>query len=122
MSAVRTPVNRFLYWIRAFSLCGAFLTPDFSALFTSFHGVKGETHDVTLYLETFEQNGRDLKRVLPLLTDRPVANKPVIEYARRCVYVGLSRPKKLLCVAITGDTYESNKDAFKDWEVIDIRV
>lgn len=91
-------------------------------VFDTVHGVKGETHDVTLYLETFEQNGRDLKRILPLLTDKPVANKPVIEYARRCVYVGLSRPKKLLCVAITGDTYESNKDAFKDWEVTDIRV
>lgn len=91
-------------------------------VFDTVHGVKGETHDATLYLETFEQNGRDIKRILPLLTDRPVANRPVIEYARRCVYVGLSRPKKLLCVAITGDTYESNKDAFKDWEVTDIRV
>lgn len=44
-------------------------------VFDTVHGVKGETHDVTLYLETFEQNGRDLKRILPLLTDRPVANK-----------------------------------------------
>ena len=92
-------------------------------VFDTVHGVKGETHDVTLYLETFEQNGRDLKRILPLLTDKPVANKPVIEYARRCVYVGMSRPKKLLCVAMTGDTYEMNKNAFvRDWEITDIRA
>ena len=90
-------------------------------VFDTVHGVKGETHDVTLYVETSEQNGRDIKRILPLLNDRPVDNKPIIEYARRCVYVGLSRPKKLLCVAITGDTYESNRDAFKDWEITDIR-
>ena len=92
-------------------------------IFDTVHGVKGETHDITLYLESFEHNGGDLKRILPLLADKPpVANTSLFEYTRRCVYVGMSRPKKLLCVAVTGNTYESDRDAFRGWEIIDTRL
>lgn len=90
--------------------------------FDTVHGVKGETHDATLYVETFERNGRDLKRVLPLFEGKKIPNSNVAEYARRCVYVGLSRPRILLCVAVTSDTFNGHEKAFKNWEIIDIRT
>lgn len=89
--------------------------------FNTVHGVKGETHDATLYLETKEKRSSDLKRILPLLEGKTFISNPTIEYARRCVYVGLSRPRKLLCVAMMGDTYCGHEKAFANWDVIDIR-
>ncbi len=90
-------------------------------MFDTVHGVKGETHDATLYLETKENRSTDLKRVLPLWEGNPVAKNQTVEYARRCVYVGMSRPRKLLCVAMMGDTYCGHEKAFNNWDVIDIR-
>ena len=51
--------------------------------------VKGEIHDATLYLET------DRQRYL-------------FDYSRKLAYVGMSRPKKLLCVAMQDKTYEKS--------------
>ena len=34
-------------------------------VFDTIHGVKGETHDATLYLETDMQGASDLNRILP---------------------------------------------------------
>lgn len=89
--------------------------------FDTVHGVKGETHDATLYLETKENRSTDLKRVLPFWEGKSFTTNPTIEYTRRCVYVGLSRPRKLLCIAMMGDTYSGHEKAFANWEVIDIR-
>ncbi len=89
--------------------------------FDTVHGVKGETHDATLYLETKENHSTDLKRVLPFWEGKLFTTNPTIEYARRCVYVGLSRPRKLLCIAMMGDTYSGHEKAFANWDVIDIR-
>lgn len=91
-----------------------------SIKFDTVHGVKGETHDATLYLETKENRSTDLKRVLPMWEGKSFTTNPTIEYARRCVYVGLSRPRKLLCVAMTRDTYSGHEKAFANWDVMDI--
>lgn len=46
----------------------------------------------------------------------------LFEYSRKLAYVGMSRPKKLLCVAMQAKTYEKSKDVFvADWEIIDLR-
>lgn len=49
-------------------------------VFDTVHGVKGETHDATLYLETEENNGSDLKRVLPFLEDKKPVNNQTVHY------------------------------------------
>ena len=83
------------------------------------HGVKGETHEATLYLETVYNKGSDLKRILPLLEDKPFQYEGVYEKSRRCVYVGFSRPRHLLCVAMQKKTYEGHETAFEDeWKVV----
>ena len=83
------------------------------------HGVKGETHDATLYLETEHKGGSDLKRIMPLFIGKSLPKQEIVERARRCAYVGMSRPRHLLCVAMKEKTYKGNEGAFeKDWNVI----
>lgn len=89
-------------------------------IFDTVHRVKGETHDVTLYIETEESRGTDLARVCPLFEGKKLKPSKINDYARRCVYVGMSRPRVLLCVAIMRKTFEKHKNAFHSWEIHEI--
>ena len=75
------------------------------------HKVKGETHDATLYLETEYRNKSDIERIV----SHTKAN--INDYCRKCVYVGFSRPKKLLCIAMRDSTYSKTKDYFKNCNI-----
>ncbi len=92
--------------------------------FDTVHSVKGQTHTTTLYLETEYQNGSDLARILHLYGTGTGGSSPVYDYSRKLAYVGMSRPKKLLCVAMQSKTYNKSKGAFNSdlWEVIDLRT
>ncbi len=87
---------------------------------STIHGVKGETHDATLVLETKNYN-HDIYAMLPYLTgNRPdstnpnnslkhnptnvqnVKKMPNQKFMRQ-LYVAMSRPKHLLCFAIHQD-------------------
>ena len=90
--------------------------------FDTIHGVKGETHDATLYLETDRQKASDLSRILPYYGVGKLGSSDLFDYSRKLAYVGMSRPKKLLCVAMQAKTYEKSKGVFDDdWEIIDLR-
>lgn len=90
--------------------------------FDTIHGVKGETHDATLYLETDRQGASDLNRILPYYGVGKLGSSNLFDYSRKLAYVGMSRPKKLLCVAMQSKTYEKSKRVFADdWEIIDLR-
>lgn len=89
--------------------------------FDTVHGVKGETHDATLYLETEKDRGSDIGRILCCYgVGRPGASS-IYDYSRKLVYVGMSRPRKLLCLAIQESTYEKSKNAFQAWDKVDFR-
>lgn len=89
--------------------------------FDTIHGVKGETHDATLYLETDRQGASDLNRILPYYGVGKLGNSDLFDYSRKLAYVGMSRPKKLLCVAMQAKTFEKSKGVFADdWEIIDL--
>lgn len=90
-------------------------------LFDTVHNVKGETHDATLYLETERKGASDVARVLPWLGAGKKRASPLYDYSRKMVYVGMSRPRKLLCLAVQESTYIKSKTAFQDWEIIDLR-
>lgn len=94
-----------------------FSSDDITIQFDTVHGVKGETHDATLYLETEKGGTSDIKKVLPFF----IGGKPTktADYSRKCVYVGMSRPRKLLCLAIHKKTYGISKNAFDTWNVIE---
>lgn len=88
---------------------------------STIHRVKGETHDATLYLETVNNRKSDLERVIPHYKGTKPGTAQVDQYSRKCVYVGFSRPRKLLCVAMSTSTYEGAWKSFSGWEVYDCR-
>lgn len=91
-------------------------------MFDTIHGVKGETHDATLYLETDRQGASDLNRILPYFGIGKVGASQLYDYSRKLAYVGMSRPRKLLCVAMQDKTYKKCENKFAtDWEIIDLR-
>jgi hypothetical protein len=65
---------------------------------------KGETHLATLFLESFGRSTRfDVPEALGLITGRLGATRKLpktVPPQLRYVYVGLSRPTRLLCVAV----------------------
>lgn len=92
--------------------------------FQTIHGIKGETHDATLYLETERSGGSDLNRILCYFgigKKRDITD--IQNYSRKLAYVAMSRPRKLLCIAMQEKTYCKIKDSdlINDFEVIDIR-
>ena len=91
--------------------------------FSTIHGIKGQTHDATLYLETEKSNGSDLSRILWCYGTGKPGQSSLYEYSRKLAYVGFSRPKKLLCVAMQGQTYEKFCNALQNqyWDIVDIR-
>ena len=51
-----------------------------------------------------------------------VGKSTLFDYSRKLAYVGFSRPRTLLCVAMKSETYQKSKGVFdKDWEIIDLR-
>ena len=87
--------------------------------FSTIHGVKGETHEATLYLETEVQNGSDLRRILQYYGIGNMKTNQSYERSRKLAYVGMSRPRKLLCVAMRAETYRMCKGFFdQDCEII----
>lgn len=88
---------------------------------STIHKVKGETHDATLYLETVNNRKSDLVRVAPYYKGTKPGTTQMDKYSRKCVYVGFSRPSKLLCVAMSATTYEAAWKDFSGWEVYDCR-
>ena len=91
-------------------------------IFDTIHGVKGETHDATLYLETERYGVSDLSRILYCFGVGKQQSSSLNDYSRKLAYVGMSRPKKLLCVAMQAATYEKSNGVFDaDWEVVDLR-
>ena len=78
----------------------------FSVDLSTIHGVKGETHDATLVLET-KFHEFDMEVVLPALIDEAstikLRKKKRASQFMRQFYVAMSRPKHLLCLAIRSD-------------------
>lgn len=85
--------------------------------FDTVHGVKGETHDATLYLETETQKRSDIIRTIKLLNKQDQYKSSLYKKDRNCVYVGFSRPRDLLCLAIRHSTYKTYKDFFSEWDI-----
>ena len=89
----------------------------------SVHAVKGETHLATLYMET-AYYGYTESQVLKMALEGDVYKKEGgrRKQISRMTYVGMSRPKHLLCFAIKKDNFDK-LDGIKvrqNWDVIEI--
>ncbi|HCA5311605.1 TPA: hypothetical protein MW274_003714, partial [Acinetobacter baumannii] len=63
---------------------------------STIHKAKGETHTATLVLETY-RNGYDINQLLPLLKGDKCKGHVV---KKKLLYVGMTRPTHLLCLAL----------------------
>ena len=68
--------------------------------FGSIHSVKGMTHLATLVVETFRRTN-NIKKILPWLSRAAKKNPAPNESSRmKCLYVAMTRPMGLVCLAI----------------------
>lgn len=99
---------------------------------TTIHSVKGETHNATLLLETCFKRGHDLRKTIPFLAadgnDCASADDSTKGHLKR-IYVAMTRPRELLCMALLKDHLGPNKKAQRDnetrlrakgWRLLDI--
>ncbi len=89
------------------------------------HAVKGETHDVTLVLETFFDKTHDLPMLIPYLCGEGIyqlleTDKKLFGHMKR-VFVAMTRPKDLLCLALNKNHIavgQIDKLKCKGWEIV----
>jgi len=88
------------------------------------HSVKGETHAATLYLETWYQGKHESEWIMPQLLGKPYIDdgKVRVKECLKMAYVGMSRPRYLLCMAIHKNRYNSKLDIENggSWKIINI--
>ena len=71
------------------------------------HAVKGETHAATLYLETFYNRHHESDRLAEQFKGVAYAGTDADTLKNlRVTYVGMSRPRYMLCVAIQQDRFD----------------
>lgn len=86
---------------------------------STIHGVKGETHTATCYLETFFRD-YDIKRIINYMKgEYTLPTKPTIMKNLKMAFVGMSRPSHLLCVAVHRDSISTQEEALRrsGWDV-----
>lgn len=87
------------------------------------HSVKGETHIATLYLDTSYHSQTESKRFKENIEGN-VSEKtgPQNMQVSRVMYVGMSRPKYLLCYAVRKDVYDQfDHEKIKTlWDIVEI--
>ncbi|MCC2251883.1 UvrD-helicase domain-containing protein [Virgibacillus sp. AGTR] len=89
------------------------------------HGVKGETHTATLYLETFAYVYEfDQGKIIDYLKGNHTKPKKRQEQILKLAYVGMSRPSHLLCIAIREEALEGHELDLIDlgWDIVDVQA
>lgn len=86
------------------------------------HSIKGETHAATLYLETFYNRHHDSERLADQFKGIPYTGTDDDTLKNlRVIYVGASRPRYLLCVAIQRDRFDAMDcpELREIWDVVE---
>lgn len=81
---------------------------DFKIEVTSVHAVKGQTHDATLYLESFYHKHESEHLPYHFLGKKNNSNGVRVQQATKMAYVGFSRASQLLCIAIHKDRFDQH--------------
>jgi len=86
---------------------------------STIHGVKGETHTATCYLETFFYD-YDIKRIMNYMKGKcTISTQKRIIQNLKMAFVGMSRPSHLLCVAVHSDNISTQEEALRrsGWDI-----
>ena len=102
---------------------------------STIHGVKGETHDATLVLETKFRTLFDIKEMLPFLIN-PALDRPVFDPVHatthasirasfmKKMYVATTRARQLVCIAMHRDRISQQQRATltdqRGWSFVDL--
>ena len=94
-------------------------TTDIEIEVSTIHGVKGETHTATCYLETFFHD-YDIKRIINYIKgeySEPRQKRIILNL--KMSFVGISRPSHLLCIAVHRDSISGQEEALRrnGWDV-----
>lgn len=87
------------------------------------HSVKGETHVATLYMETFYRTGYESTLLWNQFLGQSYVGRKgdsVIKEALKIAYVAMSRPRYMLCFAVSNEHYQESDEIRKRWNVIKI--
>ena len=89
------------------------------------HSIKGETHTATLYMETFYNRLHESQRLKEFFKGNLITGneKKLIKQSLKMAYVGMSRPKYLLCVAVHHDHVKDYLNEIPDdkWEKVEVK-
>lgn len=86
---------------------------------STIHGVKGETHTATCYLETFVYD-YDIRRIINYMKgEYAVPQDKIVKQNLKMAFVGMSRPSHLLCIAVHRDSISGQEEALRGsgWDV-----
>lgn len=86
------------------------------------HSVKGETHAATLFLETFYDRYHESERLADQFKGIAyTGNDNNVIKSLKVAYVGMSRPRYLLCVAIQKDRFDvmDCEELRRIWDVVE---
>lgn len=75
----------------------------------SVHGVKGQTHTATLYMETFYFSKTNESIIKYLIGDKSSTIEEHVEKHIRVAYVAMTRPTDLLCIVLDEAVYLENR-------------
>lgn len=89
---------------------------------SSIHSVKGETHAATLYLETSYRSKCESQRIADQLKGIVNSdNSEIHMQTLKMAYVGMSRPRYLLCMAISRDNFTFDCEELRRlWSIEDV--
>lgn len=74
------------------------------------HGVKGQTHIATLYMETFWYE-KTVEHIIEYIRGESIRNPGErVKKQLKIAYVAMTRPKELLCITMEDTVFEQNKD------------
>lgn len=89
--------------------------------FDTIHGVKGQTHDAILVLETKYKKNMDVGSLIKNLSDPSAERqdkKQNIKFMKQ-LYVAMSRPKSVLCLAVHKDSIAGHEERLTNigWKI-----
>ena len=96
---------------------------DIEAEITTVHSVKGQTHLATLYLESCYRKQHEIERLDKQLLGMPFdqVDKQLHIQSTKMMYVGLSRPTDLLCIAVHEERFNKFLSTInqEDWNIVE---
>ena len=86
---------------------------------STIHGVKGETHTATCYLETFFHEYDIIRIINYLQGDYTTPSGSRVIQNLKMAFVGMSRPSHLLCIAAHRDSISGHEEGLRNngWEI-----